>query len=411
MDISLHFNPRHGNAFVVHLPLSKSQSNRALIINFLSKKSVTYKAISEAKDTSSLANILNLLPDIVDVGPAGPSFRFLVALLCVTPEHRIITGTERLRQRPIGPLVSALSAIGGQIKYLDRIGFAPLAIEGQASLEGGSLVLDSSQSSQFASALLMIGPVCKNGLELSFSKIPASQDFIELTLKMMANAGAKTYRHGQRIIVEAGSYGPGHLEIEKDWASASYFYALVALSNSNLEIFFPELLPDSNQPDRRTVEIFEMLGIETIPTSLGILVRRKTNQLPEFFSYDFSNCPDLVMGVAVVLAALNIPAELMGLHTLSLKESDRTKVLAAELSKFGKQVVNTNSSGLLLSGIFSCRANVRIQTYLDHRIAMAFAPLVVLTNSIIIEDADVVEKSFPSFWKEMSIFAELKYIT
>ncbi|MFN8281559.1 MAG: hypothetical protein U0V49_14850 [Saprospiraceae bacterium] len=409
MDITLHFNPTHSNAFVVNLPLSKSQSNRALIINYLSKKSVSFKAISEAKDTSILSNILNQLPEVVDVGPSGTSFRFLVALLCVTPGQRIITGTERLRQRPIGPLVSALCAIGGQIKYLDRIGFAPLAIEGQQSLEGGSLELDSSQSSQFASALLMIGPVCKNGLDLSFSNIPASQDFIELTLKMMDDAGAKVLRQGQRIIVESGNYGPGHLVIEKDWASASYFYALVALSNSNIEIFFPELLPDSNQPDRRTVELFEMLGIETIPASLGILIRRKTKKLPEFFSYDFSNCPDLVMSVAVVLAALNIPAELIGLHTLSLKESDRTKVLAAELSKFGKQVVNTNSSSLLISGIFSCRANVKIQTYLDHRIAMAFAPLVVLTNSITIEDPDVVEKSFPSFWKEMSIFAELIY--
>lgn len=409
MDITLHYRLQRSNAFVVHLPCSKSQSNRALIINFLSKKTVTYNAIAEAKDTSTLDNILSLLPEVVDVGPAGTSFRFLAALLCVTPGHRILTGTDRLRQRPIGPLVTALTTIGGQIKYLDKSGSAPLVIEGRESLEGGSLVLDSSQSSQFASALLMIGPVCKSGLAISFNKNPASQEFIELTLKMMDDAGAKVHRHGHRIIVESGTYGPGHLEIEKDWASASYFYALVALSISNIEILFPELWPDSSQPDRRTVEIFEMLGIETIRTSLGTLIRRKTKELPEFFSYDFSNCPDLAMGVAVVLAALNVPSELSGLHTLSYKESDRTKVLATELSKFGKQVDISNSSKLVLNGIFSSNANEKIQTYLDHRIAMAFAPLVVLTNNITIADPNVVDKSFPSFWKEMSNFAELKY--
>lgn len=391
----------------IKLPASKSMSNRALIINALSGGKISPENLSDCDDTQVVIDALKDMPRVIDVKAAGTAMRFLTAYLAVRGGEHVITGTERMKHRPIGPLVDALRYLGADIEYTEQEGFPPLRIQGKP-LKGGYLEMPGNVSSQYISALLMIGPVLKNGLELKLTGTLASRSYIDLTLCTMQQFGAEAeWSDIDTLAVKPIPYQPHEYYIESDWSAASYWYEILALSGHRDNTFLLKGLTDgSKQGDSVARYLFSLLSVKTIvengdhPHTDGMRITRHVRTLPKL-EYDFINSPDLAQTFVVCCAVLDIPFLFTGLSSLQIKETNRIEALKTELRKLGYVIKDQNGSELFWDGE-KCEPTFEpIDTYEDHRMAMAFAPAAVKFPGLRINHPEVVSKSYPHFWDDL----------
>ena len=395
------------------LPASKSISNRALVINALSGSAFLPDNLSDSDDTQAMLNALHEMPEVVDVGAAGTAMRFLTAYLSVTPGTHTITGTERMKHRPIGILVDALRTLGADIAYEGEEGFPPLRIAGRNDIEGGELSVPGNVSSQYISALLMIAPTLKKGLRLTLTGQIASRPYLDMTMSMMRDFGAEVEWIAKDVIeVKPGSYRQRPYHIESDWSAASYWYEMVALSpDAGAQVELVGLHHDSIQGDSKVWQLMSELGVATEyyeePDGTEIIRLRKTGNLACHFCHDFSHQPDLAQTFAVTCAMLDVPFRLVGLQSLRIKETDRIAALVEELGKI--VCLEGNDSELLWEGFYNIDdlellpfEEFTFDTYDDHRMAMALAPVCLRTGGeIVINNPEVVSKSYPHYWEDL----------
>ena len=384
----------------IQLPASKSISNRALIINALAESNCIPDNLSDCDDTRVMIKALTQDEETIDIMAAGTAMRFLTAYLSVTPGERIITGTTRMQQRPIQILVNALRELGAEINYINNEGFPPLRIKG-AELKGNEITLKGNVSSQYISALLMIAPALKNGLVLHLSGEIISRPYINLTLQLMQDFGAKAaWTSSDSISVAPQPYTSIPFTVESDWSAASYWYQIAALSPKT-EIELLGLFRNSYQGDSRGAEVFSRLGITTEFTTKGVKLK-KTGKAPKRLEEDFIDIPDLAQTFVVTCALMNIPFRFTGLQSLKIKETDRIAALRNELKKLGYLIEEENDSVLMWNGE-RCKPEETpvIATYEDHRMAMAFAPAIICHPTMQIADPQVVTKSYPGYWKDL----------
>lgn len=388
----------------IRLPLSKSMSNRALIINALSGLTPDGLRLAECDDTRLLAAGLESGISEIDIDGAGTAMRFLTAFYAMQPDRKVhFTGNERMLHRPIKPLVEALRSLGADISYAGEEGFPPLVINGR-KLHGGELVIDASMSSQFVSALLMIAPYLEGGLTLRLSSDIGSMPYIDLTLDMMRRAGARAERERLTITVEEGGYTDPITHIEADWSAASYWYEIEAASSGFITLLGLE--EKSAQGDSALAGIYPSLGATTEFNSdyNGQGPAAELMGSPDLdgrLILDLADTPDLTPAIAVTCALVSIPFRLTGLETLRIKECDRMAAIATELAKLGINV-EINGGTMEWLGDRSPLTEVpEFDTYGDHRMAMAFAPVSLFIPGIKIRNAEVVSKSYPEFWDHL----------
>jgi 3-phosphoshikimate 1-carboxyvinyltransferase len=384
----------------VKLPASKSISNRMLILSALSYSPYEIQNLSDSDDTKVMLEVLTSDNRDFDIGAAGTAMRFLTAFLAKIVGEWTITGTERMKNRPVKLLVDALNSLGAKIEYIGKEGYPPLRIFGSA-LRGGEISLSGSVSSQYISALLMIAPYMEKGLVLHLEGKIISAPYINLTIQLMKQFGADVIRDEQTIKVLPQEYEPVPFTVESDWSAASYWYQIVALSRQP-EIELTGLFKNSLQGDSAVAGLFAQLGVRTTYTRQGVLLRRNGN-ITRKLIYDFVNEPDLAQTLVVTCVLLNIPFRFTGLQSLRIKETDRIKALKAELRKLGYLVTDSHHNLLEWNGE-RCEPeqNPIIATYEDHRMAMAFAPAaLVRPEGIEIADPMVVTKSYPNFWEDL----------
>ena len=386
------------------LPSSKSISNRTLILNSLcdNPKPITNLAVCD--DTAVLLEALRESRGIINVGAAGTAMRFLTAYLAGKPGDYVLTGTERMKNRPIKILVEALCNVGAQIEYLEKEGYPPLRIKGQ-KLRGGEIELDGSISSQYISALLMMAPAMTNGLRLHLAGEIVSMSYINLTLQLMVQFGVIFFKVGNMLTVLPQQYDPQNdFIVESDWSAASYWYEMVALcQDGGAAVSLTGLWPDSLQGDASIAGLFDRLGVRTSFTPSGLTLTKKPVTVDSPLVFDFTSMPDMAQTVAVTCAMLHIPFRFTGLQSLKIKETDRLLALQTELQKLGYLLHIQNDNTLTWNGE-RCEAETApvIATYEDHRMAMAFAPASFrMEHGIRIADAHVVSKSYPSFWNDL----------
>ena len=385
----------------IQLPSSKSISNRALIINALGNgTSSTSSASEDCDDTRVMIRALNDDKETIDIMAAGTAMRFLTAYLSVTPGTRIITGTERMQQRPIQVLVNALRELGADIEYVANDGFPPLRITGR-ELRKDTISLPGNVSSQYISALLMIAPVLTNGLTIRLTGDIISRPYINLTLQLMNDFGVRAeWTDDHRLKVEPQAYHSIPFYVESDWSAASYWYQIVALSKE-AEVTLPGLFKDSYQGDSQVAGIFRSLGVETIYKDKAVILK-KNGKSVERLDYDFINQPDLAQTFVVTCALLNIPFRFSGLQSLKIKETDRMAALITEMRKLGYILHETDGSVLSWEGErCTTEEHPAIDTYEDHRMAMAFAPTCLALPEILINNPQVVSKSYPRYWEDL----------
>ena len=399
--------PRRLDA-TINLPASKSISNRALIIYALSGGRHMPENLSDCDDTEVIINALRRMPEEIDIKAAGTAMRFMTAYLSVMRGTHVLTGTERMKHRPIGILVDALLKLGADIEYVGEAGFPPLRITGQ-SLEGGLLEIPGNVSSQYISALLMIGPMLKEGLTLKLQGDIISKPYIDLTLWMMGEFGADAeWTSADTITIKPKPYKDRSYFIENDWSGASYWYEILALNDDpDSEIRLTGLMDGSKQGDSITRYIFSLLGVKTVFESKKagvpqtVTLKRNGRCVPRL-EYDFVSCPDLAQTFVVVCAAKEIPFHFKGLSTLKIKETDRIEALKREMRKLGYVLKEANDCELIWDGE-RCEPSLEqgIDTYEDHRMALAFAPFVQKQNGLIINNPQVVTKSYPHYWDDL----------
>ncbi len=402
-------SPNHLNANI-QLPASKSISNRALILHSLAGGQILPHNLSDCDDTHVMVRALDGNPEHIDILAAGTAMRFLTAYLSVTPGTRIITGTQRMQQRPIGILVDALRQLGANIDYTGNEGFPPLRITG-GKLTGGAITLAGNVSSQYISALLMIGSVLPNGLQLHLTGNIVSRPYINLTLQLMRDFGGKAEWTGESdITVSAGGYKDVPFTVESDWSAASYWYQMLALFTPRTkegEATLPPsvelygLFPRSYQGDSRGAEIFERLGVHTSYTDRGVRLTKMGTPVARLIE-DMVDIPDLAQTFVVTCCLMNIPFRFTGLQSLKIKETDRMAALITELHKLGYVVHAEHDDTLLWKGErCPVEASPVIATYEDHRMAMAFAPACLVLPGICIDQPQVVSKSYPAYWEDL----------
>jgi len=381
------------------LPSSKSESNRALIINALSEGSGEIVNLSTARDTQTLKKLLDSEDQIVDVLDAGTTMRFLTAYYSITGKDKIITGTKRMLERPIGILVDALKQLGGEICYLEKEGYPPLHCKGYQGKELNSLTIRGDISSQYISALLMISPILKHGLTLELTGKIGSRPYIEMTLGIMNKFGIESEFEGNIISIAPQKYKATGFIIDPDWSGASYWYSTTAIAE-NAEIELKGFRLPSLQGDSAIISIMEQLGVNTKFLPDGIQLS-KTSHKKEVI-IDFKDSPDLAQTIAIVCAAKGIKGIFTGIESLRIKETDRIAALQNELSKMDARLIESEPGKwhLIPGDLKNLPDLLSINTYDDHRMAMAFAPLATLTN-VRIENPEVVQKSYPSFWEDM----------
>lgn len=399
----------------IQLPASKSISNRALILHALAQGTTPPCNLSDCDDTRVMIKALNENNETIDIMAAGTAMRFLTAYLSVTSGTHLITGTERMQQRPIQILVDALRELGAQIEYAGKVGFPPLRITGR-ELTGNEITLKGNVSSQYISALLMIGPVLKNGLRLHLTGEIISRPYINLTLQLMKDFGARAaWISDSCIEVAPKPYVPVSYMVESDWSAASYWYQIAALAEE-AEIELTGLFRHSYQGDSRGAEVFARLGIETEFTDRGVLLKKSdadvkksetdiansSTALPERLDEDFVDIPDLAQTFVVVCCLLDIPFRFTGLQSLKIKETDRISALKTELRKLGYILHDEQDSILRWEGErCTPEAEPVINTYEDHRMAMAFAPAAYRFPEMRMADPQVVSKSYPTYWNNL----------
>jgi 3-phosphoshikimate 1-carboxyvinyltransferase len=393
----------------VKLPASKSISNRALIINALADNDSLPENLSDCDDTEVIVQALKGAPYEINIKAAGTAMRFMTAYLSTRlNEEHVLTGTERMKHRPIHILVDALRLLGADIEYMGEEGFPPLLIKGR-KLAGGRLEVPGNVSSQFISALLLIGPCLSNGLSLRLTGDIISRPYIDLTLWMMREFGANADWSAFDTITVAGTpYRQRSYYIENDWSAASYWYEMMALTRQeDAEIRLEGLMDGSKQGDSSVRYIFSLLGVKTtfattqegVPTTVTL---SHSGRCVPRLEYDFVNSPDLAQTFVVCCCMLGVPFHFHGLSTLKIKETDRIEALKTEARKLGFVIHDKNNSELIWDGE-RCepQAEVAIDTYEDHRMALAFAPAVFRLNHLLINNPAVVSKSYPQFWNDL----------
>ncbi|MFN5184002.1 MAG: 3-phosphoshikimate 1-carboxyvinyltransferase [Bacteroidota bacterium] len=396
----------------ISLEYSKSESNRLLVIRQFCKQIFEIKNLSESDDTKVMLDVLErdsmrIQRDekaVYNVGHAGTAMRFLCAYFSITPGTYVLTGSDRMKERPIGNLVNALRFLGSEIEYLEEEGYPTLLIKGK-KIPGGSVTVDSGMSSQFISALMLIAPTLEEGLKLSLIGKTVSSSYIVMTASLMHEFGIDAKITGNDIFIPSGGYRLNNnslYPVESDWSAASYFYAFAALSKGSV-LFLKGLKNISHQPDSICAELFKQFGVESEFINDGVKIFSNSKFIPEFFSYDFTNCPDLVQTIAIVCSGLNISARFTGVSTLRIKETDRVIALKNELKKINVEleISDSNTFNIYPHKSDFVRSDIVIQTYNDHRMAMCFAPLCLIHSGITIENPSVVSKSFPNFWNEI----------
>ncbi len=387
----------------IRIPGSKSISNRALIARALCEEPFPIDGLSEALDTQTLLHLLETRPSLLDAGPAGTTYRFLTAYLALQPGVQVLTGSRRMKERPIGLLVNALRQLGADIHYLEKEGYPPLEIRGfdPAGQKTDRLTIPASTSSQFISALLLIAPSLPHGLSLKLEGEVVSRPYIQMTLNIMAHFGALFHWEGDTISVPAGAYRAKPFVVESDWSAASYYYALAALA-PEADILVRQFESESVQGDSVLAALMTEFGVRTTFESDGIrLLKPRGAGLPEHFQFDFLACPDIAQTLAVICAGLGVPARLEGLRTLRVKETDRIDALITELAKVKVKANSLGDDVLQIKGKAEVTGEPLFATYEDHRMAMAFAPL-ACRGDIRIEDPKVTGKSYPSFWEDLA---------
>ena len=396
----------------IALPASKSVSNRALLLQALCPvKRYAIANLAVCDDTDHMLQGVEAKragAQLIDIGATGTAMRFLTAFLAITEGETVITGSERMKQRPIGTLVEALRKLGADIDYTEKEGYPPLCIRGKR-LQGGALEIEAGISSQYISALLMIAPCLADGLTLHLKGNIASRTYIELTLDLMRKYGAVAeWTDEQTIRVDAGAYEDIPLTVEADWSAASYWYELAAVAGSlghKVALTLPALSLDSLQGDRVVAELFEPLGVKTgvaIDNSQFTIDNGQLGKDNSQFEKDFTHCPDIAQTLAVTCCLLGIPYIFKGIHSLRIKETDRVAALITELRKLGFVLHAEGDERLVWDGE-RCEPDEHpvIATYDDHRMAMAFAPAALRYKNLTIEHPEVVTKSYPGFWEEI----------
>lgn len=385
----------------VQLPASKSISNRALILHALSGGSTRPENLSDCDDTQVMIRALDHMPDVIDIHAAGTAMRFLTAYLCVTPGTHTITGTERMQQRPIRILVDALRTLGARIDYAGNEGFPPLRING-TQLTDSEIELAGNVSSQYISALLMIGAVLPVGLKLRLTGDIISRPYINLTLQLMHDFGAQAgWTSENSISVAPGGYRDTPFRVESDWSAASYWYQMTVLSAGSPEVELLGLFANSAQGDSRGAELFARLGVQTEYTPQGVKLRKQGHPVVRL-DEDLVDIPDLAQTFVVTCCLLDVPFRFTGLQSLKIKETDRICALITELRKLG-YVIHAEQDSILWWDGERCPADEQpgIDTYEDHRMAMAFAPACLVRPDIRINEPQVVSKSYPRYWDDL----------
>ena len=379
---------------------SKSETNRLLLLKALYPNIVIENA-SNSDDSEVMNSALTSNNQTIDVHHAGTAMRFLTAYFASQESKTVLlTGSTRMKERPIKILVNALRQLGAEIEYIENDGFPPIKITGQ-KLIATRVSLPANVSSQYISALLLIAPSLQNGLELELIGEITSASFINMTLKLLQEIGVKTSFVGNLIIVKPKSQDPKPktIIVESDWSSASYFYSIIALSKEGTKIELSSFKENSLQGDAVLATIYQQMGVETHFEDGKIKLIKNAKPINQNLKLDLNCAPDIAQTIAVTAFGLGISCELTGLQTLKIKETDRLEALQNELSKLGASISITDDS-LQIEPTNSINSNQNIATYNDHRMAMAFAPLALKTN-IKIENAEVVSKSYPNFWSDL----------
>lgn len=379
---------------------SKSESNRLLILQALYPQ-IKIENISYSDDSNVTLRGLKSNGQMVDIHHAGTAMRFLTAYFAVQQGREVVlTGSERMQERPIKLLVEALNSIGADIRYERKPGFPPLIIKGK-ELSENRISLPANVSSQYISALMLIAPSLKNGLVIELIGETTSVPYIQMTQSILNQLGFEAAFDGSQIIIKAAEAIEEKIwKVESDWSSASYFYSIVALAEES-EITLSSYFEESMQGDSALVKIYQKMGVETTFFDGKIKLSKMPGfSPPSYVSFDLKNTPDLAQTIAVTCLGLNIGCKLSGLHTLKIKETDRLVALKVEMEKLGAQVEITDKT-LELIHPGTIKENISIETYNDHRMAMAFAPLGLLVP-ININNPGVVSKSYPSFWDDLN---------
>ena len=390
-----------------HLPASKSISNRLLIMRALARSKVLFDNLSEAEDTYMMRLYLSFIntcagseiPLSLDTHNAGTVFRFLLAYLARQQGRWLLTGEERMRQRPVGALVDALRSLGAHIRYSEKENFPPLIIHGN-NLRGGEVLLNASSSSQYVSALMLIAPYLPGGLTIRLQAEPVSSAYIDMTATLMRNFGAEVFMADKEVSVKEGSYRVEKVRVESDWSAAAFWYQMVAFQ-PGAGVFLPGLAENSVQGDRFLTVVFDKLGVASRFVNGGLALSH-TGKCAGSIDFDFTHAPDIVPSVMVACAALGVEAHFSGIEHLRIKESDRISSMQKELGKAGTQIVNENGGYRLIPGKGPSDGQPLVfESHGDHRMAMSLAPLALKWGRLSVRNPEVVRKSYPDFWDEL----------
>ena len=398
----MHLNLSHDTLICngkIKITGSKSETNRLLFLQSLFPN-FKIQNKSNSDDSSIMQAALKSTSDFIDINHAGTAMRFLTSYFSQLEGREVIlTGSERMQQRPIKILVDALRSLGASIEYEKKQGYPPLRIKGK-KLDGGTISLPADISSQYISSLIMLGPILKAGIELNLKGTITSMPYINMTLDLLKRLGIKTEFKGHRILVKNTSKSKNTIQVvESDWSSASYFFSIAALSDK-AKIYLSNYKSNSLQGDSILRIIYKQLGVNSYFEGNNLILEKENISSPKSIKWDLSNAPDIAQTIAVSCYGLGVACDLEGLHTLKIKETDRLVALDTELSKLGAKISVTNKS-LHLASDQDFQKGITISTYNDHRMAMAFAPL-ALKIPLSVKKAEVVSKSYPSFWEDLN---------
>ena len=395
---------KNDNNLTLNIGGSKSETNRLLLLQSL-YPNLQIENASPSKDSEAMYRGLHSGESTIDIGDAGTAMRFLTAYYAACQNKDVVlTGSARMQERPIGILVEALRQLGAAIYYSKGEGFPPLHIQGK-QLEGGTLSIKANVSSQYISALLLVAPSFANGLSLHLDGEITSFPYLRMTLSLLNELGiAGTFEDNTFTIEHTPAVAPQMIVVEPDWSSASYFYSMVALSPVGTSLYMNHYKERSLQGDRIVADIYQSFGVRTIFWGDKIQLIKERDLLSPIFSYNLMDCPDIAQTIAVTCFGLGIECFLSGLNTLNIKETNRLEALKNELTKLNAEV-HISKEEIWVGSARKITRNISIDTYNDHRMAMAFAPL-ALKIPIIINDVEVVEKSFPDFWEQFESITE-----
>ncbi len=391
----------------ISIPASKSICNRVLTIVALSDGVGDVYNVSDCDDTNAIINAITMHKKgekYINIGAAGTAMRFMTAMLALRTKATVtIDGSARMRKRPIKELVDVLCQLGAKIEYAGESDSCPPLLIHQAPMRGGIVSINGSISSQYISALMMIAPGLSDGLTINITGGLVSRPYVEMTAAIMRDFGAQVLCTDNQITIKQGDYQSRTYSVENDWSAASYWYEIRSLI-PDVNLRLASLHKNSTQGDSKVAEIFKLFGVETEYTSDGVLLTYNPKSVAERIDIDLQNQPDLAQTIVVTACLKGIPFRISGLSTLRIKETDRISALISQLAKLGYTVRETEDATLESDSVRrSCDKAPAIETFDDHRMAMAFAPASIVVPGITIEDAEVVSKSYPKYWEHLKL--------